>query len=223
MCWVVGIRRGCRGLWKRDRRGTSMLASLFAVATSPRTVAFTLLKYTHRDPAFIPPKKPYSFDAMLSDILHFASESLVDDGRLAFWMPTANTSSDDTPSKDSPPTRSPSKGYPSRGGDPREDHLRADDPRDSSPEPTSNNEHPIPTHPCLALVNVCIQPFNRWSRRLLTYRKLPDERVDPTELEAWLVAQRAVLEEAGGVTADELNPFRKGYFSKFVKEMPPEG
>ena len=27
---------------------------------------------------------------MLDDILFFAAETLVDDGRLAFWMPTAN-------------------------------------------------------------------------------------------------------------------------------------
>lgn len=43
-----------------------------------------------RDPAYIPPKKPYSFTAMLDDILHFAAQTLVDHGRLSFWMPTAN-------------------------------------------------------------------------------------------------------------------------------------
>lgn len=39
---------------------------------------------------YIPPKKPYSFTALLDDILHFAAEVLVDDGRLTIWMPTAN-------------------------------------------------------------------------------------------------------------------------------------
>lgn len=39
---------------------------------------------------YIPPKKPYSFDAMLDDILDFAARTLVSDGRLSFWMPTAN-------------------------------------------------------------------------------------------------------------------------------------
>jgi tRNA (guanine10-N2)-methyltransferase len=40
--------------------------------------------------AYIPPKKPYGFLAMLDDILEFATISLVDNGRLSFWMPTSN-------------------------------------------------------------------------------------------------------------------------------------
>lgn len=40
--------------------------------------------------SYIPPKRPYSFLAMLDDILDFAVLSLVDGGRLSFWMPTAN-------------------------------------------------------------------------------------------------------------------------------------
>jgi tRNA (guanine10-N2)-methyltransferase len=43
-----------------------------------------------RDDDYIPPKRPYSFHAMLYDILDFAVLSLVDNGRLSFWMPTAN-------------------------------------------------------------------------------------------------------------------------------------
>lgn len=39
---------------------------------------------------YIHPKRPYSFDAMLGDLLDFATTHLVDDGRLSFWMPTAN-------------------------------------------------------------------------------------------------------------------------------------
>lgn len=39
---------------------------------------------------YVPPKRPYSFLAMLDDILDFATVSLVDNGRLSFWMPTAN-------------------------------------------------------------------------------------------------------------------------------------
>ena len=35
-------------------------------------------------------KKPYSFLAMLDDILQFSAQTLVDNGRLSFWMPTAN-------------------------------------------------------------------------------------------------------------------------------------
>jgi tRNA G10 N-methylase Trm11 len=43
-----------------------------------------------RQESYIPPKRPYSFLAMLDDILEFAALSLVDNGRLSFWMPTSN-------------------------------------------------------------------------------------------------------------------------------------
>ncbi len=39
---------------------------------------------------YVAPKKPYSFEAMLDDILEFAASTLVDNGRLSMWMPTAN-------------------------------------------------------------------------------------------------------------------------------------
>ena len=38
----------------------------------------------------MPPKRPYSFEAMLADILEFAAQILVVGGRLSLWMPTAN-------------------------------------------------------------------------------------------------------------------------------------
>lgn len=121
---------------------------------------------------------------MLADILHFAAQTLVDNGRLAFWMPTAN-------------------------------------------EATPDLEHPIPSHPCLALAAHCVQPFNRWSRRLLTYRKLPDAQVAAADVRAWEAARDVLVHEAmgggGNVKADELNAFRKSYFSGFVKEAPPGG
>lgn len=53
---------------------------------------------------------------MLDDILNFAAETLVDEGRLSFWMPTAND---------------------------------------------EEQEIPVPTHPYMELVVVCIQPFNK--------------------------------------------------------------
>lgn len=40
-------------------------------------------------PGYIPPKKPYGFEAMLHDILEFGSQTLVTDGRLCMWMPTS--------------------------------------------------------------------------------------------------------------------------------------
>ncbi|KAI1326481.1 tRNA guanosine-2'-O-methyltransferase [Xylariaceae sp. FL0255] len=120
----------------------------------------------YKDPGFIAPKKPYSFMAMLDDILNFATDMLVNNGRLSFWMPTANS----------------------------EDQLID-----------------VPTHPCLELVSVCTQVFNKWSRRLMTYRRLPDAQVDAVAL-----AERKKLQnEANGHTADDLNPFRRHYFQGF--------
>ena len=48
-----------------------------------------------RRPGYIPPKRPYSFTKMLEDLLNFAADLLVDEGRLAFWMPTASEASDE--------------------------------------------------------------------------------------------------------------------------------
>lgn len=39
---------------------------------------------------FIQPKKPYELSNLLDDLLNFAANRLPLDGRLAFWMPTAN-------------------------------------------------------------------------------------------------------------------------------------
>lgn len=44
----------------------------------------------NRQDDYVPPKRPYSFLAMLDDILQFAADHLVPGGRLCFWMPTAN-------------------------------------------------------------------------------------------------------------------------------------
>lgn len=53
---------------------------------------------------------------MLDDLMDFAAVMLVDDGRLSFWMPTAN-----------------------------DEELLLE----------------IPSHPCLELVTVCLQAFNK--------------------------------------------------------------
>lgn len=124
---------------------------------------------------YIAPKKPYGFDAMLDDLLEFAARTLVQDGRLSFWMPTMN------------------------------DEL----------------ELGIPTHPSLEIVSVCIQPFNKCtfipclshftavltflflgSRRLITYRRLPDGEVSAP-------GTRRAREDPTGKNADDLNAFRK--------------
>ena len=69
-----------------------------------------------RQDKYIPPKKAYSFEAMLDDLLDFSACMLVDGGRLSFWMPTAND----------------------------EEVVLG-----------------IPSHPCLDLVSVCVQTFNK--------------------------------------------------------------
>jgi len=78
--------------------------------------AFTHTCFVASLPDYIPPKKPYSFLAMLDDILAFSAATLVDNGRLAFWMPTANDEAE---------------------------------------------EIKIPSHPCLEVVAVCSQEFNK--------------------------------------------------------------
>jgi tRNA (guanine10-N2)-methyltransferase len=57
-------------------------------------------KPAYLDPSYVPPKRPYSFDALLADILDLAAELLVDNGRLAMWMPAANTEVSGQPSGD---------------------------------------------------------------------------------------------------------------------------
>ena len=59
------------------------------------------------------------------------------------------------------------------------------------------------------MVSICVQPFNKWSRRLLTYRKL----AYPQMVEDGSGAARDPY--AKGVKADELNDFRRKYFQGF--------
>ena len=127
---------------------------------------------SHTMPSFVPPKKPYSFSRMLEDILDFAARTLVDGGRLAFWMPCANDLDED---------------------------------------------FPIPQHPQLPLQHSCIQSFNKWSRRLLVYERIPGQVTPSSESNP---------STSKGHTADELNPFRKLYFAKFadpnINELKPQ-
>jgi tRNA (guanine10-N2)-methyltransferase len=117
----------------------------------------------YKAPGYIPPKRPYSFTALLDDILAFAVATLVDDGRLSMWMPTAND---------------------------------------------EDIELIIPSHPCLELESVCVQAFNKWSRRLLTYRRLRESEVPEGAIEA-------AKKESERGTASDLNDFRRKYFQGF--------
>ncbi|KAF2463138.1 tRNA guanosine-2'-O-methyltransferase [Lindgomyces ingoldianus] len=136
-----------------------------------------LERSTHRDrymeSGYIPPKRPYSFTALLDDILAFAAETLVEGGRLSMWVPTAND---------------------------------------------EDVELVIPVNPRLRIMSVCVQRFNKWSRRLLTYRRLAEEEV----LEEQGARDEGVMDEKGrenevgrGAGANELNDFRRKYFEGF--------
>lgn len=118
----------------------------------------------HKDPGYIPPKKPYSFTALLDDILAFAVATLVEDGRLSMWMPTAND---------------------------------------------EDIELIIPAHPCLELQSVCVQAFNKWSRRLLTYRRLRESEIPEG------AAELVKKDYEKGTRASDLNDFRRKYFQGF--------
>ncbi|GAB0137806.1 hypothetical protein EsDP_00006059 [Epichloe bromicola] len=151
-----GVREGLRILGLRNPEKTPWLVEKGKVNASL--------------PDFVPPKKPYSFLAMLDDILAFAADTLVDNGRLSFWMPTANN---------------------------------------------EDQEIPVPMHPSLELVVVCNQKFNKWSRRLITYRRMSDIDVPPMALAAYHAKQNAVYT---GTSVDDMNPFRRGYFKRFEAE-----
>ncbi|KAH8731134.1 RNA methylase family protein [Phaeosphaeriaceae sp. PMI808] len=125
-------------------------------------------RQSHEDqfkaPGYIPPKRPYSFTALLDDILSFAAATLVENGRLSMWMPTAND---------------------------------------------EDIELVIPGHAYLELESVCVQAFNKWSRRLLTYRRRKKEEI-PEGVDA------EMRKEYGkGTRASDLNDFRRKYFEGF--------
>lgn len=86
-----GVREGLKVLGTKDGTGKEAVfingeaSHLYGCLISTDDIA-----NLGRQDRYIPPKKPYSFEAMLDDLLEFAALSLVDDGRLSLWMPTAN-------------------------------------------------------------------------------------------------------------------------------------
>jgi tRNA (guanine10-N2)-methyltransferase len=153
-----GVREGLKVLGNKDQ-------------SKPKGPVYQGGEAHHLQPGYIPPKRPYSFLAMLDDILDFAFANLVDHGRLSFWMPTSND---------------------------------------------VDEEIPVPMHEGLELKSVCVQSFNKWSRRLITFRRKPNGEVPDIEALMKARSERRAIEK--GVTADELNPFRKRYFEGFVNK-----
>jgi len=160
-----GVREGLKVLGTRKTLPLSPGADGQELSSTPPPVHLINGVPAHTLPGYIAPKKPYSFSRMLDDILVFASRTLVDGGRLAFWMPSANEN-----------------------------------------EFGEEEIIVIPTHRHLELKHECVQKFNKWSRRLLVYERLPGS-LDSEDVEH----ENQDMDRLAR-TADELNPFRKRYF-----------
>ncbi|KAI7007615.1 RNA methylase family UPF0020 protein [Hortaea werneckii] len=80
---------------------------------------------------------------------------------------TATATADPPPASDPPPQPSPPEQQP---------------PTTSPQESQDEGIIPIPTHPALRLAHTSQQDFNKWSRRLLIYVRLPEDEVPPEEL-----------------------------------------
>ncbi|KAJ4514056.1 hypothetical protein HRR83_006554 [Exophiala dermatitidis] len=93
-----GVREGLKVLGARPRKSVVAAAAAAEngaeVTSSDASAApkeiFVDGVPAHKLPGYVAPKKPYSFSKMLDDILDFAADTLVDGGRLAFWMPSVN-------------------------------------------------------------------------------------------------------------------------------------
>ena len=153
-----GIREGLKVLGMRNSKVEAGKIDLHLIDGLP----------AHMREDYVAPKRPYSFSNMLNDILEFAASTLVDNGRLAFWMPTVNE---------------------------------------------GDEELNISSNPRLQLVYCCVQPFNKWSRRLLVYRRREQVEVEGSPSVNGNDPVNRPKESAE--TADQLNPFRKRYFQGF--------
>ena len=149
---------------------------------------------TDRQDTYIPPKKPYSFLAMLDDILAFAASTLVDGGRVSLWMPTANEDEEEQGELKIPT-------HPC---------LRV-----QSICLQSFNKCAL-FSPCHPKPNLTNNIHHAGSRRLLTYTRLPG--IEPSsETETHSLQQKQPQPQptthtasgGGGTTANDLNAFRK--------------
>jgi len=92
-----GVREGLKVLGNRDpEKGkepvirNGVLRHLYVPRDHLYHYYSRVLITGHRQDDYVPPKRPYSFLTMLDDIMQFAADHLVPDGRLCFWMPTVN-------------------------------------------------------------------------------------------------------------------------------------
>ena len=186
-----GVREGPKVLGSRDmeKKEALIIDGVLAhrLVSWPTLYGERLIQHSRRA-GYIPPKRPYGFDAMLEDILHCAATMLVDHGRLSLWMPTANDESEhlDIPS-----------------------HPCLE--RVSVCVQTFNKCGFL----FLSLHSLRWKPhlIHSGSRRLLTYRRRQACEVDPSERNARVVD----LSPARGQGANDLNPFRKRVSFLFSK------
>ncbi|GAB1737590.1 hypothetical protein NU219Hw_g1899t1 [Hortaea werneckii] len=169
----------------------------------------------HLQANYLPPKRPYSLVRMLEDILEFAAERLGEEsGRLGLWMPVAGAvgggqdeglggsgEEDQRAQRQQlpPPPTSSSGGEaasPSDSAitttittpatvDPSPEQQQQPTIEASQESPEEEEIIPIPTHPALRLVHTSQQDFNKWSRRLLIYVRLPSAEISSEELVAF--------------------------------------
>ena len=201
-----GVREGLKVLGTRSPRAAAAdddqkdeAVTKHDSRTQPPSIHLIDGVPAHTLPGYIAPKKPYALSRMLGDILAFAANTLVDDGRLAFWMPAASE-----------------EGGGGGGG--------------------GGGASGIPQHACLELLHCCVQPFNKWERRLLVYRRrrreettdggqllsspasggeaLPIDDEDDNDARAVQTGERH-SDGGMGTTANDLNPFRRRYFQGF--------
>lgn len=90
-----GVREGLRVLGTRD--GVLKEPVYIDGVAAHRYISFcsiiamlNLANHYYSKPDYIPPKRPYGFEALQRDILDFAARTLVTNGRLAMWMPTSD-------------------------------------------------------------------------------------------------------------------------------------
>ncbi|PFH56681.1 hypothetical protein XA68_16139 [Ophiocordyceps unilateralis] len=158
-------------------------------------------------PDFVPPKKPYSFMAMLDDILVFAAATLVDRGRLSFWMPTANDEEQEIPVPSHPCLELVVVCV--QNFNKCEESIHHGQAPIGQDAKTGNTPRQAVSDTSALII------FSPGSRRLITYRRIPDSQVSQSSLEAYQARGSA---QQPGMTADDLNPFRRGYFRKFEAE-----
>ncbi|RMZ10403.1 hypothetical protein D0862_03259 [Hortaea werneckii] len=167
----------------------------------------------HLQANYLPPKRPYSLVRMLEDILEFAAERLGEgSGRLGLWMPVAGTvgGGQDEGEEDQraqrqelpPPPTSSSGGEAASPSDPaittttttpapspeqQQQQQQQQQPTIEASQESPEEEEiiPIPIHPALRLAHTSQQDFNKWSRRLLIYVRLPSAEISSEELVAF--------------------------------------